>query len=182
MAVFKTKFGQFVYRSIEGLTKLFQWLIQSVAIISMVVLFSIGFLKLWVSVYRYKEIYLFLRDILHSLEILFIAPIPVLIVFSFKKYLMSIFNTEILNLTKVDKIITTIEAKKAFITSLIGITSTFILGIFIDHLSGNNKENIYLFLSNDYLIILTLAILFLIIQIILFYIISKYNEEKENTE
>jgi len=181
MKIFITKSGKNVFIFVEGLTKILHWLIQLIAILSMIILSFAGIYKLFIAFYQFSNIYEFLKELLHSLEILFIAPIPILITYSFKKYVLALFNSSIPDFdTKFNmfsKTINSYEAEKAFITSIIGITSTFILGLFIELLAvnSNNGVNTELSVSHDFILILSLAFVFLVLQILLYRFISKSN-------
>jgi len=131
-----------------------------------------------------------LIDILHSLEFFFIAPIPALIVFSFKRYILAFFpNTVSVNIDEAasagagtDQIsvkkekrnpITPEHAERAFIASLIGVSATFLLGKAIESFNG----------ELNYLLILLFIVLLLFmgILIIFFVVLSKQiREEEEN--
>lgn len=192
MKNFNTTAGKKTNSFIEGIVKLLFYIIQLIAIFSMIVLCGKGFTYLFMSIWNFTDVYGFLKDILHALEILFIAPIPVLITFSFQNYIFAIFpndeNTDEsknLNLSKFHSIINPQESKQAFITSLIGITSTYLLGLFIELLtikvpmdpkipegSYHIEINEKLIVSNDLILILIFISIFLVIQILLFKLIS----------
>jgi len=187
MAVSNTVRGGKIKLFLGALAKIPQIIIQSVSLLAMAIFSVAGLYKLFLSFYNFPNIYLFLKEILHSLEILFIAPIPVLIIFSFRKYITMAFppnvtKTEESAFTFIEKAIDAIEAKKAFITSIIGITSTFLLGLFLDLLSKNNSEagNVddgqqyfSIEISNSFIFLIVCLLVFLIIQIILFHLLNK---------
>jgi len=135
-----------------------------------------------------------LVKLLHALEFFFISPIPTLILFSFRHYVLSIFpilnnnqnennDEESLKQTegkpriksharitqKIKKIneISPEMAERAFISSLIGITSTFFLGKLIDAFKCPDEFSVngfYLF---------SLLIIFLAVQIFFYRVLSK---------
>ena len=179
MKTFTTNWGKNIYTFVDGFTKILHWVIQLSAILAMIALSFSGIYKLIMAFMFFNDIYVFLKEILHSLEILFIAPIPILITFSYKKYVLALFNPSqsesVSNSKKFEEVINPFEAEKAFITSIIGITSTFILGLFFELLSIQSKTeaNINLSVSCDFILIFGLAFVFLIIQIFLYRFISK---------
>mgnify|MGYP006870824391 CR=1 FL=1 len=110
----------------------------------------------------------FVKNTLTSFELLFVAPIPILIVFAFKTIMVKIFPTQFdetefdpKNLLRLDL------AKKTFISSIIGILSTFILSIFLQNNNFDEYEvkKVLLFLG------------FLIILIIYYKILSAHAED-----
>lgn len=181
MKIFETERGKRVFVFVESYTKIIHLLIQLLAILAMIALSFAGLYKLVVAFAFFGNIYDFLKELLHSLEILFIAPIPILIIYSYKKYVLALFNSngssDDSSYNIFEKIFNSNEAEKAFITSIIGITSTFILGLFIELLSvkndGGNSINVELLVSNDFILTIVLAFVFLIIQLILFKLITK---------
>lgn len=95
-----------------------------------------------------------IKKCLTSFELLFIAPIPILVVFAFKtiigKTYPDIFN-------KAEEVpentLQLVLAKKTFISSIIGVLSTFILGMFIK--DGNVElEKTILFLVFLFILII----------------------------
>jgi len=159
--------------------------IQVLAIILMCALFAIGFIDISLSFMQFRHPYSFLRELLHSLEILFIAPIPVLIVFSFRKLIILSFPPKIVEDAKpegqniIEKLFDTHVnediAKKAFISSIIGVMSTYLLGIFIKLLTPNEEQvSSMLHVSHDFINILAFYLLFILAMILLYFMISNH--------
>lgn len=176
MAIKKTNLGRNVSNSVEFSTKLFQWLIQIVAIIAMIALCMAGFVKLWHSFSLFSDTYLFLQEVLHSLEILFISPLPILIIYSYKPYILELFPSNT-SMSFKGEFISQSSAEIAFVSSLIGITSTFVIGKLIELLNYTkpdiNTQEFTPALSNcEIFITIGLALIFLIIQIFLFRFLS----------
>jgi len=121
-------------------------------------------------------------DILPALEILFISPIPIMIIESYKKYILSIFplgddnkdkkekevsakNEFSVRMTTINEGIKSEDAEKSFIACLIGVTSTYIIGKIFDAF-GNSAIDTHLILT------VSAAFIFLLIQIFYFHIIN----------
>jgi len=123
----------------------------------------------------------FIKGLLSSFEIFFLAPIPLLIIASFKRIVIKMFPVDVKIHPSITKdMISEIDAKKTFISSLIGVTSTLILGQFIEIISWNRIDSGSNFsVATDFFFILILSIAFLFIQIFLYSILSKFPKEKE---
>ena len=116
----------------------------------------------------------------NSFEIFFLAPIPILIIASFKRIIVKMFPLNIkMHPFETKDMISEEIAKKTFISSLIGVTSTFLLGKFIEIISLVPEESSYsnFTLSYDYVYLLILALVFLLLQIFLYLILSKSHKE-----
>jgi len=129
-----------------------------------------------------------IKDLLSSFEILFLAPIPLLIIASFKRIIIKMYPIDVkIHPTIKKDMISELDAKKTFISSLIGVTATFILGQFIELFTENRLNssdiNQKSLIQSDYFYILfyilILMIIFLLIQIFLYSILSKIPKEKE---
>lgn len=123
----------------------------------------------------------FIKGLLSSFEIFFLSPIPLLIIASFKRIIIKMYPIDV----KVHPVITKdmiseIDAKKTFISSLIGVTATFILGQFIETTNIDSNQPVSkIVISNGFFLFLILTIVFLVILIFLYYILSKTHEEKK---
>jgi len=150
----------------------FQNFSEFVSIITYVI-FSLSFAIVLIhGVYKY--IYMeyipenFVKSALTSFELLFLAPIPILIVFAFKAIMIKIFpgffkepEDDPKNLLKLD------FAKKTFISSMVGVLATFILGVFLNE----NFQDLWSILR----VLLFLG--FLLILIFYFKLLSAHADE-----
>lgn len=119
-----------------------------------------------------------LRGILSAFEIFFLSPIPLLIIASFKGIIIKMYPIDVkIHPTATKDMIQELDAKKTFISSLIGVTSTLLLGQLIEGLSGNSADMTRTGFSatNDYFWLLGLALAFLIIQIVLYAILAAHS-------
>ncbi len=111
---------------------------------------------------------MFIKKVLSSFELLFISPIPILIIFGFK-YIMIKTYPDYFNSPEYDSknILTLGQAKKTFIGSIIGVAATYILGIFIN----NEIETTP--------IIIVLFLLFILVLILYYKIINSHSEDSD---
>ncbi|MBK6544586.1 MAG: hypothetical protein IPG12_04860 [Saprospiraceae bacterium] len=150
----------------------FQTLSELISILSYLV-FNVVFVILFFLAIRYHlfsnfEPEVFIKKALTSFELLFVAPIPILIVFAFKAIMVRIYPSyfnepedDPKNLLKLDL------AKKTFISSIIGVLATFILGIFLSQTTFD--------LWSIYKILLFMV--FLLILIIYYKILSDHSKD-----
>jgi len=120
-----------------GLLALFQTSSELISIISyfvFVLAFSIHFVQ---AIYSYIvnkfDPEILIRKCLTSFELLFIAPIPILIIFAFRTIISKTYP-DIFNKVEEapENTLQLVIAKKTFISSIIGLLATFLLGIFIN--------------------------------------------------
>lgn len=122
----------------------------------------------------------FVKGLLSSLEIFFLAPIVLLIISSFKRIIIKMYPLNVkIHPTESLDMINEMDAKKTFISSLIGVTSTFILGQLIESLTTGSAAKEFQ-ASKDFYFILLLSIAFLIIQIVLYSILSSHHSDEKN--
>ena len=118
---------------------------------------------------------LLIRNFLTAFEIFFLAPLPILIVASVKPLIFRLYpqTAKATVLSRFGDMITEIDAKKTFISSLIGVTSTFFLGQLIDRLT---MQRVTAQLSlTEFLLVGVFVILFLVMQITLYSIIASHS-------
>ena len=115
---------------------LFQTISEFISIIAyfaFIVLFIIQFSYAVLSFFQNGfNSELLIKKCLTSFELLFIAPIPILIIFAFRAIMTKMFpiyfnKTEDAGV----KLLTLDLAKKTFISSIIGVLATYILGVFL---------------------------------------------------
>lgn len=180
-----------IYQAKLNRVKLLERIIANFEFISIIIfgfILSFGLLEFIISLFHFVETKLtsgvfefneLIRGILSTCELFFISPILILIVASFKKFISKIYPLEIkMHPNEVKCLISENLAKKTFISSLIGITSTFLLGQFISIFSQfksidtiNNFE-----FSLGFISILILSLLFLLILIFLYKFVSNHKE------
>ena len=113
------------------------------------------------------DITLVLKGIFGTCEFFFISPIPLLIVATFKKLFTKIYPRDF-KVSDIEKkaLISENTAKKTFISSLLGVTSTFILSQFIILLQ-DSKGNI---------LMLFLVLIFQLILVYLYKVVSDHQD------
>jgi ABC-type multidrug transport system fused ATPase/permease subunit len=109
------------------------------------------------------------------------APIPFLIIFSQRTNVIKVFGEFLEPIQQEAKFnLTEDKAKKGFISSLIGVVSTFILSYFIEILK--NGSDLGKFISSSYFwnffSLLTLLFLFLIILIYYYQYLSNHIDKE----
>ena len=161
------------------------------AILIFLVVLVFGLMEFVASIYHFlfpevdemkHNFQVFIRGILGSFEIFFLSPIALLIISSFKRIIIKMYPLEVkVHPTEALDMISEIDTKKTFISSLIGVTSTFILGQLIECFGGQNGHSREFTASKDFYMVLGVAILFLVIQVGLYYILSSHakHEHKE---
>lgn len=161
----------------------------SILLFSVILLF--GFFKFISSIFAFFfndhkfDYEAFTTNILSAFELFFLSPIPLLIIASFKGVIIKMYPNNVkVHPTIASDMIKEMDAKKTFISSLIGVTSTFILGQFIESLTASGDKNGNSITSSfnatrDYFVLIVLAIVFLVILIVLYYILTSHREEKE---
>jgi ABC-type uncharacterized transport system YnjBCD permease subunit len=135
-----------------------------------------------------KDFYILIKGLLSSFEMLFMAPIPFLIIFSHKRNIQRAFSELIPVVQQREIAFTDTHAKKLFVSSIIGVLITFILKQIIDilphELTGNiNKSPLFELLSNNFwigFIVIGMLFLFLIILIYYYKLLSTKHEDRPN--
>lgn len=171
------KFYKAMIRFLNGFSKLFLWIAIGFAVILMVVLNGMAFYNVGHALLDFNNAETFLPEILHAFEYFFVSPIALIILFSCKDYLLDIFpkadgdDKELTGRT-VDSLL----AEKVFISSIIGVTSTFILSKLIALFNSNGG------IENNKLYLLLIAICFLILEVLFFRDISSHRKEQHKTQ
>lgn len=124
------------------------------------------------------EFYSLIKDLLASFELFFMAPIPFLIIFSHKHNIDVVFYDIIPNQRKV--FLDETSAKKGFISSIIGIISTFTLGVFFEFFSKENNKRNELFENHFWYCFIMICMLFIFLTILIFYYKHLSNHEDKN--
>jgi uncharacterized membrane protein YqhA len=144
-----------------------------IAVLLFIPLLITGFYEFVMSFYKFlngHDAVGLLTDLLHSFEFFFLAPLPLMVVYSFRDYILTVFPLE--NGSKTAEIeksaITPEVAERAFIGSLIGASSTFLLSKIIDLLQeaciSDQKQ----------LLLLSVLIIFILLQIFFYHTVSKH--------
>lgn len=126
------------------------------------------------------DFYVLIKGILSSFELFFMAPIPFLVIFSHRRNINQAFSDirPVIQKTALD--LDEIKAKKGFISSIIGILSTFILGIFFEYFSKNDEDRFVLFETNFWPCFMMVCLLFLFMIILILYYKLLSNHEDKN--
>ena len=126
----------------------------------------------------YPEFYSLIKGLLSSFELFFMAPIPILIIFSHRANIDIIFYDFLPKQNK--PFLSDVKAKKGFISSIIGILSTFILGVFFDFFSKDSSNRNALFEKHFWywFIIIISLLIFLAILIFYYNLLSNHKEDK----
>ena len=162
----------------------YQIVSQNIAALISFILIIFGAIVFCKSIFDYcfansdsaLKFYSLLKGLLSSLELFFMAPIPFLIVFSHRRNINQAFaDLRPVQRSGID--LDEIKAKKGFISSLIGILSTFILSMFFEILS-NNPESIEI-ISNEHFwrIFSIICMLFLFLTVLIIYYKLLYDKE-----
>ena len=179
----KTKAGKIIRTKVANVARAIQFGSECIAIAALCALCVVGFIDLFIGFWYFLNEFKFINKVLHALEILFIAPIPILIVYSFRKYILSVAPLDPEDVDEsaslILRIITAEVAKKAFITSLIGITSTFILSRLFAVLTPKAavEENIQI--NAVFFIGMGFALIFLCILIYLYNLLINHKPDDD---
>jgi hypothetical protein len=152
--------------SFNAASKFALWIVIFFALVIMGTLVVLAFIKICQALFLYNDPLTFLPALLHGFEYLFAAPIPLIILFSFVDYLFRVFPK--IDVTVAGSTMDSLLAEKVFVSSIIGVTSTFIIAKLIE--LYNQKAAIQPSQNN----LILLALLFLAIEITFFMIISKH--------
>ena len=167
---------------------LFQILSQYIATIISFILILLGsyyFLASLLSYFQSKanhsEFYTLVKGLLSSFELFFMAPIPFLIIFSHRRNISQAF-ADILPVQNARVDLDEVKAKKGFISSIIGILSTFILGIFFEFFSKTSEKSSenQMFETHFWYCFIIISMLFLFLTILILYykLLSNHDEKK----
>lgn len=178
--------GVFAKRKRAYVLKTTQIFAEGLSIFSFIVMVLISFTLFGAALYRLvisMNAHDFVKNLLSSFELLFIAPIPLLVVFSFKRYIIKMFPLEIhLSQLERDHLMDEVVAKKIFISSMIGVIATFTLGLFIEAMStDHHPDHTFLTITSTPLIsilVIVLMMLFLLILIYYYKVLSNHHAEK----
>jgi hypothetical protein len=110
----------------------------------------------------------YVKEAIGTFEWLFIAPIPSLVIYAFRATMVKIYPACFNDPDYDEKnMLTIIDAKKNFVSSIAGVTGIYIVGQFL--LEGK--------FDNDMFIKTSLAMVFLVILIIYYHILSGHDKK-----